>query len=278
MNIYDSATVRWHEAMARQSQVAEVSIEDRVLQGHLEAMTKGVAVELLRDFVSEDYANLDLDRGETQVDRLIGALSGLVDRDGDGVPDDNDLDVVDDDDDTAQRMEVLDDFDELLDYLGVEESDREALLIAGDQLVGRNVQTFLRELFANDPAGMNEQLADFVFEPALPFQLTASLDAASEHKTNAASKARHFSRQWMQGRKGKTWARRFQGRITHVSKYGRAHKIAHLAKHKPWARRMTAKQRAALMKARSRAHTGAALAMNRRSNSRTRRLGGRRVS
>lgn len=72
---------------------------------------------------------------------------------------------------------------------------------------------------------------------------------------------------------GVSWAKMHRGRTTLNSKHGKKNVVTHRAK---W-RKATAMQRASLRKNSRRAHTSAAKMMNRKSNLRTRKMGGRRV-
>lgn len=256
----------------------------RLMALHVEINTRGVICSLLREFIDKD--GTDFDKDETATDRFLGALAGMTDSEGEWEPeDDPDLEDLSHEDEIGQRLEILDTADELLDAAGISEEDCDAMLIEGNQAAGMRVLSALRDTFADDSKALDEFFEEFTFEPLLPDDGAddeASFDAVSRAggaaKRRGAAKPRFMARKKMPALKGKTWARRFKGRITHNSKHGKANKVAHLAKHKPWTKRMSSKQKVALNKARARAHTSAATALNIKSNKRTRKLGGRRVA
>lgn len=188
----------------------------------------------------QTWAEMDpesMEEGETLPDALWGLLSAAVDVDSDGELDD----------DEAEEFQVV--VDAAWDYLlsmGVSDDDCSELFDDESAEAAERVIEMLREAMGDEDEAAYDAIL-FAMSPC-PEEGGVTLDGVS-------------------------WAKMHRGRTTLNSKHGKKNVVKHRMK---W-RKSTAMQKAALRKNSRRAFTSAAKMMNRKSNMRTRRMGGRRV-
>lgn len=178
------------------------------------------------------------DDGESLLDSLRGIISAKID-------------LENEDELTDEEASELDDLlDAVADYLitnGVTEDDADALLSDDDEAAAE-AATRVHDMLSESMDSCEDSA-----ESILKFVNTPNLDGLTLD--------------------GVSWAKMHRGRSTINSKHGKKNIVQHKMK---W-RRATAAQRVALKKNSRRAHTATAKILNKRSNTRTRKMGGRRV-
>lgn len=199
--------------------------------------TRMTAAAAVQGWVEMDPS--EMEEGATLIDGFFGMLSAAVDTDSDGELSD-------------EEAEAFEEYvDSAWDYLitqGVSEADAEALIEDEDVEAATRIRELLMESLGDD---------DEASMDAVEFGMTPCPPEGTKDMT--------FD--------GVSWAKTHRGRTTLNSKHGKKNLVQHRRK---W-RKATAMQRASLRKNSRRAHTSAAKMLNRKSNRRTRMMGGRRV-
>ena len=181
--------------------------------------------------------------GEGAIDALLGAMSAAVDLENEeeiGEEEQEQLDTV-----AAAAYDYLlseGATEEDLDAIFYGDSDEEAAAAA------ERVYEMLGESYDSLTAQGDQSIENVVIFGMSPYVEGVTLDGVS-------------------------WAKMHRGRSTLNSKHGKKNVVNHRMK---W-RKATSAQRAALKKNSRRAHTALAKMLNRKSNLRTRKLGGRKV-
>lgn len=216
------------------------------LETHLRTRARLEMAALVQDWVMEAAY---LEPGESLAHWFAGALCGVVDANDDGELDEAELALLDIYCDAAW---------DFMAEAGVSESDFWLLVDDRDDSAARRIVALLATTLPL--ASEDEQVQDFI-----DFALA---EPGSEPAYDAASKGGQ-----MRQRVPSSWAKTHRGKETVHSKHGKRKLTNH---RKKW-KKASALQQATLKKARTRAHTSAAVVFNVRSNKLTRTHGGRQV-